>query len=87
MKYFFDNCVVVQALNTLGFNESEQNEMFRIWSAILHLGNVQITESMPDDAQGEENADSSFINVILMNLNFMDVQKGKITIYRSFSVK
>lgn len=51
-------------MNTLGFMESEQNDMFRIWSAILHLGNVQITELIPDETHREDNdTDSSFINV------------------------
>lgn len=32
----------VQAMNVLGFGRSDQENMFKILSAILHLGNVSI---------------------------------------------
>ncbi|XP_049824224.1 unconventional myosin-Va isoform X2 [Aethina tumida] len=34
----------VNALNLLGFSETEQNDMFRILAAILHLGNIRFAE-------------------------------------------
>ena len=34
----------LQALNILGFNRSDQENMFKILAAILHLGNVIINK-------------------------------------------
>lgn len=32
-------------MNTIGFSNAEQREIFRIVAAILHLGNIQFHES------------------------------------------
>ncbi|XP_033218735.1 unconventional myosin-Va isoform X2 [Belonocnema kinseyi] len=45
----------VNALTTLGFSSKQQDDMFRILAAILHLGNVHITNS---DSQGGDHGDS-----------------------------
>ncbi|XP_018563166.1 unconventional myosin-Va isoform X1 [Anoplophora glabripennis] len=34
----------IHALNLLGFSEAEQNDMFKILAAILHLGNIEFSE-------------------------------------------
>ncbi|KAJ8707039.1 hypothetical protein PYW08_011173 [Mythimna loreyi] len=44
------------ALVTLGVTESEQRDMFKILSAILHLGNVDLA-CEPDESQGEQEPD------------------------------
>lgn len=36
----------VHAMNLLGFSESEQDNMFKIYAAILHLGNITFVESI-----------------------------------------
>ncbi|TFK62490.1 hypothetical protein BDN72DRAFT_390460 [Pluteus cervinus] len=47
------------ALNVVGFNETEQFDLFRIIASILHIGNIQIASTrgddaiMPDPAQAE----------------------------------
>ncbi|KAF6744008.1 myosin II heavy chain [Ephemerocybe angulata] len=47
------------ALDTVGFSQNEQHELFRIIAAILHIGNIEITSSrgdeamMPDPSQAE----------------------------------
>ncbi|GIY87606.1 unconventional myosin-Va [Caerostris darwini] len=45
------------ALCLLGFSESQQQMMFRIWSAVLHLGNITILKG----GQAQDDPDSSFI--------------------------
>ncbi|CAG4963445.1 unnamed protein product [Colias eurytheme] len=48
------------ALTTLGVTESEQQNMFTVLAAILHLGNVQLT-SEPDDGD-PNNQDGAYIH-------------------------
>ena len=45
----------VSALTMLGFTYKQQDDMFRILAAILHLGNVDIKNS---DSQGGDHGDS-----------------------------
>lgn len=37
--------------------------MFKIWSSILHLGNVHIDEPELEDSQGDDKFDSSWIHL------------------------
>jgi myosin protein heavy chain len=39
-----------QALDVVGFTDSEQYDLFRIVAAILHIGNIQVTSTRADDA-------------------------------------
>ncbi|XP_038217594.1 unconventional myosin-Va [Zerene cesonia] len=48
------------ALTTLGVTESEQQNMFTVLAAILHLGNIQLT-SEPDDGD-PNNQDGAYIH-------------------------
>uniref|UniRef100_A0A8H8CJM1 Nonmuscle myosin heavy chain b n=1 Tax=Psilocybe cubensis TaxID=181762 RepID=A0A8H8CJM1_PSICU len=41
---------LVSALNIVGFDQSEQIDLFRIVAAILHIGNITITATRSDDA-------------------------------------
>ncbi|XP_028179088.1 unconventional myosin-Vb-like [Ostrinia furnacalis] len=50
------------ALTTLGVTESEQQDMFTILSAILHLGNIQFYEHDPDAAPDTECEDGAYIS-------------------------
>ena len=50
----------VNALTMLGFTYKQQDDMFRILAAILHLGNVRFTNN---DSQGGDNADSEGSNI------------------------
>ncbi|XP_050522189.1 unconventional myosin-Va isoform X2 [Daktulosphaira vitifoliae] len=48
----------IQALNTLGFSQEDQDLMWRVLASILHLGNVQITDRSQRSAG---DGDSCFI--------------------------
>lgn len=47
----------VNALNTLGFSEEDQDLMWKVLASILHLGNIQISDKSPGEA------DSCYISV------------------------
>lgn len=55
--YFEDT---VTAFTTLGFTYKQQDDMFRILAAILHLGNIRFTNS---DSQGGNDSEGSNISV------------------------
>lgn len=40
-----------EALSILGFSEAKQKEMFRVLAAVLHLGNIAVTEKQGNVAQ------------------------------------
>lgn len=61
----------VNALNTLGFSQEDQDLMWKILASILHLGNIEIadkTQKNPGDS------DSCYISVsfYLLNLDLGD---------------
>lgn len=41
MSDYDDFAETRNALMTLGFSNTEQEDMFKVWSAVLHLGNVK----------------------------------------------
>ncbi|XP_050443210.1 unconventional myosin-Va isoform X2 [Adelges cooleyi] len=49
----------IQALNTLGFSQDDQDLMWRLLASILHLGNIQITDKFQKSAG---DSDSSYIS-------------------------
>ncbi|XP_067003336.2 unconventional myosin-Va [Anabrus simplex] len=51
----------VSALTLLGFSEREQNDMFKVLAAILHLGNVMIDEAVEGNDQEEVDTEGSAI--------------------------
>lgn len=64
-KSFFET---VNALNTLGFSQEDQDLMWKILASILHLGNIQIidkTQKNPGDG------DSCFISVCFFSFMFV----------------
>lgn len=50
------------ALTTLGVTASEQQDMFKILSTILHLGNVELLANDPDAPPGTECEDGAYIS-------------------------
>lgn len=56
------------ALDLLGFSESEQNDMFQILAAVLHLGNIQFVECTisSKNEQDQEGCDIKVCNSIFM---------------------
>jgi len=63
-KSFFET---VNALNTLGFSQEDQDLMWNVLASILHLGNIEITDKTqkhPGDS------DSCYISVCLCLLYF-----------------
>jgi len=62
----------VNALNTLGFSQEDQDLMWKVLASILHLGNIEIadkTQKNPGDS------DSCYISVsfYLLHLDLGDV--------------
>lgn len=55
----------VSALNMLGFSEAEQNELFKIIAAILHLGNVSFVETIIEQ-ENEQNQEGCMIDVSIV---------------------
>lgn len=56
-KSFFET---VNALNTLGFSQEDQDLMWKILASILHLGNIEITDKTQ---KNPGDGDSCFISV------------------------
>lgn len=52
----------VSALNMLGFNETEQNDMFNILASVLHLGNLEFAECIIT-SENEQDQDGCGIRV------------------------
>lgn len=50
----------VNALNTLGFSQEDQDLMWKVLASILHFGNIEITESTQ---KGGGDSDSCYISV------------------------
>ncbi|CAH2056452.1 unnamed protein product, partial [Iphiclides podalirius] len=50
------------ALTTLGVSETEQQNMFTVLAAVLHLGNVQLFDGEPEPSPGEEDAEGAHIS-------------------------
>lgn len=50
----------VNALNTLGFSQEDQDLMWKVLASILHFGNIEITESAQ---KGGGDSDSCYISV------------------------
>ena len=51
------------AMNRLGFNAKQQEDLFRILAAILHLGNVNITNCDVQGGDGRVDTEGSHISV------------------------
>lgn len=47
------------ALSLLGFNKQELSDMFKVLAAILHLGNVTITEAVAEEDGGVDSEGSA----------------------------
>ncbi|XP_029160851.1 unconventional myosin-Va isoform X2 [Nylanderia fulva] len=52
----------ISALTMLGFTSKQQDDMLRILAAILHLGNVEISNCKVKDANDEVDTESSYIS-------------------------
>lgn len=61
-KSFFET---VNALNTLGFSQEDQDFMWKVLASILHLGNIEITDKTQKSAG---DGDSCFISVCFLLL-------------------
>jgi len=57
----------VNALNTLGFTQEDQDLMWKVLASILHLGNIEITDKTQ---KNPGDGDSCFISVCLLVLTF-----------------
>lgn len=53
----------INALNTLGFSQEDQNLMWKILASILHLGNIEITDK---SQKSPGDGDSCFIMVCII---------------------
>lgn len=51
------------ALSLLGFSQRELSDMFKVLAAILHLGNVTITEAVAEEDGGGGDSEGSAIPV------------------------
>lgn len=51
------------ALSLLGFSQRELSDMFKVLAAILHLGNVTITEAVAEEEGGGGDNEGSAIPV------------------------
>ena len=51
------------ALSLLGFSQRELSDMFKVLAAILHLGNVTITEGVAEEDGGGVDSEGSAIPV------------------------
>lgn len=51
------------ALSLLGFSQRELADMFKVLAAILHLGNVKITEAVAEEDGGGVDSEGSAIPV------------------------
>lgn len=61
----------INALNTLGFSQEDQNLMWKILASILHLGNIEITDK---SQKSPGDSDSCFIMVSLFMLYLFDIR-------------
>lgn len=50
----------LNALNTLGFSQDEQDLMWKVLASILHIGNIEIVDNTQ---KGSGDNDSCFISV------------------------
>jgi len=77
-KSFFDT---INALNTLGFSQEDQDLMWKVLASILHLGNIEINDNIqkhPGDG------DSCFISVRFHFLLYFLMCDLKIKIFINF---
>ncbi|KAI1727459.1 myosin head (motor domain) domain-containing protein [Ditylenchus destructor] len=51
--------LLCQALNGIGFDDTQRNSLFNILGGILHLGNVEFSENVSDSKGGSRISDSS----------------------------
>ncbi|CAG8656831.1 3712_t:CDS:2, partial [Cetraspora pellucida] len=66
---------LVDAMNVVGISENEQIDLFRVVSAVLHLGNIEVASSRNDQAQIYETTTSE--NVCnLLGIPIAEFTKG-----------
>eukprot|EP00004_Rigifila_ramosa_P018167 TRINITY_DN448_c0_g1_i1.p1 TRINITY_DN448_c0_g1~~TRINITY_DN448_c0_g1_i1.p1 ORF type:complete len:1798 (-),score=640.82 TRINITY_DN448_c0_g1_i1:131-5497(-) len=63
------------AMEVMGFGESERESIFRIVAAILHLGNVTFTQNKQDQASVSNKADLETA-ALLLRLNAEDMERA-----------